>query len=133
LRSTWEVERAHPKTVKMQLTMPGAFAQPRPHPLAPAANITCPSAPSVNCSAPACPSAGATVQLAGTCRPSDPAASLIYTVSGQAAQSTTCPAANLSLVVGVQPTYLGLPACVYVSKTAYTLTCAGELWRVGGG
>jgi hypothetical protein len=98
-----------------------------------AVTVACPPTPGVNCTAPPCPFAGAPVQLVGTCRASDPAAGLLYTVGGQNVQATTCPAANVPLVVNVQPVYLGLPACAYVPVPAYTLTGARGGRAAGGG
>ena len=103
-----------------------AWALPR-HPPLPAAlpSPPCPTVPTISCnSVPTCSSPGQVVVLVGSCTASNPNATLVYVVNGQAVTTATCPAANQHLDVSVKPVYPARPQCNYNATLAFTLQSA---------
>ena len=87
----------------------------------------CPATPSITCSnVPVCGAAGDTVQLAGSCNSSDPAAVVVYEVNGVAAANLTCPLPGAVVAVGVKPAYPASPSCPYNVTTGFNVSSE---WR----
>lgn len=83
----------------------------------------CPPRPSITCPSPAaCSNADDYVLLRGSCKSSDPAATLVYSVGGARVVWAKCPAVGDVSVVSVRPVYKDKPLCSYDAVEVFTLT-----------
>ena len=78
--------------------------------------------PSLTCGmVPSCTTPGVVVPLAGTCNATGNA-SVVYLVNGVPSTQVTCPQANTTVTVAVQPQYPTLPQCPYNATTGFNIT-----------
>ena len=83
--------------------------------------------PSLTCGvAPSCTTPGMVVPLAGTCNATGNA-SVVYLVNGVPSTQVTCPQANTTVTVAVQPQYPTLPQCPYNATTGFNITSENVL------
>jgi hypothetical protein len=88
----------------------------------------CPPRPPITCfNPPKCPRPGVVVPLAGSCSSTD-GVELQYIVNNRVVTEVTCPDADKSIAVSVEPRYPNNTACTYAAWFAFCLS--SELQRV---
>jgi hypothetical protein len=87
--------------------------------------------PTITCRNVSCAAPGVVIPLVGTCNASDPSAVLVYFVDGVNTATLTCPAANTTVTVTVQPVLPTRPTCPYNATMGFNVT-SERRWRPDG-